>query len=72
MPELARLETPLKRFMEEEGRTQSWLARRLGVRRQQVYQWCNGIHVPSEARQREIAELLRQKVEDLFPPAVAS
>jgi DNA-binding XRE family transcriptional regulator len=69
---LARVETPLKRLLEEEGRSQAWLARRLEVRRQTVQAWCNGIHAPSEARQREIAEILRQNVEDLFPPAVAS
>lgn len=54
----AREETPLKRLMESEGRSQAWLARRLGVKRQQVGTWIHGIHVPKEATRLEIARML--------------
>lgn len=54
----ARIETPLKRILEAEGRSQTWLARTIGVKRQQVWMWVNGIHVPVEPTREAIADAL--------------
>lgn len=64
---VARANTPLKRILEDEGRTQSWLARRLGVQRQSVGIWVHGIYRPQPETQAAIAALLGRSVEELWP-----
>jgi transcriptional regulator with XRE-family HTH domain len=68
--ERARLNTPLKAALEEDGRKQSWLAQRVGVDARQVWGWVHGLHVPGEEYQRLIAVALQRNVEDLFPPEI--
>lgn len=63
----ARLQTPLKLALEEDGRRQTWLADRLGVDPRQVWGWVHGIHIPSVATQEAIAELLSRDAEALWP-----
>lgn len=63
----ARLETPLKRILEDEGRSQAWLARRLAVTRQQVWMWTNGIHAPEHATRERIADILGRTTDELWP-----
>jgi hypothetical protein len=67
MPVRARLDTPLKRVLEDQGRRQTWLAERLGTSPRQVWGWVHGIHLPEQATQLAIAELLGQNVGDLWP-----
>lgn len=69
---LARTETPLKRILEDEGRTQAWLARRLGVKPQQVGIWVHGIYRPLPETQEAIAAALGRTVEELWPHHTAS
>lgn len=64
---LARIDTPLKRIMAEEGRTQAWLARRLNVKPQTVWSWIHGIHEPEQATRETIAEALGRTTEELWP-----
>lgn len=66
--ERARLETPLKRILDEDGRRQTWLAERVGVEPRQVWGWVHGLHVPREITQRAIADVLGRDVAELFPP----
>lgn len=54
----ARINTPLKQHLASHGISQTWLAEKLGVKRQEVWPWVNGIHVPAEATRRRIASLL--------------
>lgn len=63
-----KIPTRLKRILKEEGRTQSWLARKVGVHRNTVLQWMHvyGDH-PSDANQRAIADALGRTVDDVFP-----
>lgn len=63
----ARLNTPLKRALDEDGRRQTWLAERLGTDSRQVWGWVHGIHVPSVETRQRIADLLGRSVDDLFP-----
>lgn len=62
---LARVETPLKRILESEGRSQSWLARTLGVSRNSVQTWVHGIYLPQEATRDEICRILGRTAEEL-------
>jgi transcriptional regulator with XRE-family HTH domain len=72
----ARRETPLKRILEDEGRKQAWLARRLGVTRGTVGAWANGIRVPAPEVRARVAELLGREVAEVWeqdePPVAAS
>lgn len=65
--ERARLNTPLKQVLAEDGRRQSWLAERLGVDPRQVWGWANGLHVPADETKAAIAAALHRDVESLFP-----
>ena len=71
MSRLARIETPLKRALDEDGRRQSWLAKRLGVAPRQVWAWVHGLHVPEQATREQIARVLGRKVDDLWPDAAS-
>lgn len=64
----ARIETPLKRVLEEEGRKASWLARQVGVHPGSLQRWLDGTSVPTEENQRKVADALGRTVEELFPP----
>lgn len=64
----ARIETPLKRVMDAEGRSQTWLAKAIGVHRQQVWMWIHGIHVPEQASREAIARALGRNPDELWPP----
>lgn len=63
----ARLNTPLKQALDADGRRQTWLADRLGVDARQVWGWVHGLHVPGQATQNRIAEILGRDVADLWP-----
>ncbi len=70
---LARINTPLKRILDEEGRRQSWLAERLTaalgrqVGRAEVNRWVHGLHDPEDATKDAIAEALGRTRKELFP-----
>lgn len=68
---LARAETPLKTILDREGRSQAWLARMVGVHRQQVWMWCNGIHEPTDDTKAAIAQALGRQMHELWPEADA-
>lgn len=65
--ERARLNTPLKRVLDQEGRRQTWLAERIGIDPRQVWGWVHGLHIPAPETQRLIAVALARTVEELFP-----
>lgn len=73
MTQRARIETPLKRVLEQEGRKQTWLARELSKRlgrsitRGQVGSWAHGIHVPEHATREAIARALGRTTAELWP-----
>ncbi len=67
----ARIDTPLKRVLDEQGRRQSWLAEQIGSTPQQVNKWVGGLHVPAEATRTAIARALDVPEADLWP-ALAS
>lgn len=67
MSTLARVDTPLKRILEEQGRRQDWLAREVGVNITTVWHWVHGINRPSPANQAKIAKALGREVEEVFP-----
>lgn len=70
----ARIDTPLKRILDDEGRRQTWLAARLSeilkrpIDRSEVNRWVNGVHIPEKATRDAIAEALGRTVDELFPP----
>lgn len=74
MPELARIETPLKTVLDDEGRRQTWLAdqltEKLGrpIDARQVWGWVHGIHLPEQATRQAIADVLGRHVDELWPP----
>lgn len=64
--------TKLGLILREEGRKQSWLARRLGVDESVVSRWVHGHRVPDDMRPL-IAEALSRKRSEIFDeePAAA-
>lgn len=52
--------------MEEEGRRQIWLARRVGKDPSEISRIVNGLH-PSDDTKEAIAEVLGKQIEDLWP-----
>lgn len=68
--ERARIETPLQRILQAEGRTQAWLARTLEVDGRQVWVWVHGLHVPEPDTRGAIAQALGRTVQELWPEAV--
>lgn len=73
MTQRARIETPLKRVLDQEGRRQTWLAEQISaalgkhVDSRQVFSWVHGIHVPEHATRDAIADALGQTPEALWP-----
>jgi hypothetical protein len=65
--ERARLDTPLRKILNDEGRSQAWLARKIGTDARQVWGWVHGLHLPEPAMQTAISEALGRAVEDLWP-----
>lgn len=61
------MDTELRRILEDEGRSQAWLCRRLGVSRQAVGMWVHGIYTPVPETRAKIAELLGRDAHELWP-----
>lgn len=64
---MARADTPLKLILVNEGRSQSWLARQIGARPEQVNRWVHGLHEPAVKTQAAIADALGRSVAELWP-----
>lgn len=56
----------LKRILQEQGRTTTWLVKQLGVSLTTGYQWTSGRTTPTDSRKVKIANLLDTTVEELF------
>jgi putative transcriptional regulator len=56
----------IKEVLEERGKTQTWLADKLGVDFVTVSRYCNNHRQPSMERLGEIAKALGVKVKDLI------
>jgi DNA-binding transcriptional regulator YdaS (Cro superfamily) len=65
-------ESPILKRLGELDRTQSWLARRLGVTPSTVNRWIKGVDPIIPRRRRELALALGVRMEDLFPEPVAA
>lgn len=59
--------TPLRRIMEDEGRRQSWLARRVGIDQSELSRIVNRGLIPPEQVRCAIAEALGRTVDELWP-----
>jgi transcriptional regulator with XRE-family HTH domain len=57
--------TRLGEILDKEGRSQTWLARQIGVSRSTISQYVNGLHVPDDKR-GPIAEALEREIGDVF------
>lgn len=64
---VARIDTRLGQILRAEGRTQSWLARTVGVDRTLINRYVHGIHLPGQDMQAAIASALGRQVVDVFP-----
>lgn len=64
---VARIDTELKRILTSEGRTQSWLARTVGVDRTLINRYVHGIHRPDLPTRQAIADALGRQEPDVFP-----
>ncbi len=66
--------TPLGSILIEEGRSQTWLALKLSaalgrvVYRQEVSDWCRGIHDPEASTKAAITDVLCRPQAEIFPP----
>lgn len=59
-------QTPLKRILRDEGRLQSWLAARAGIRQDTLSRIVNGRDC-DEVTQSKIAAALGREVAEIFP-----
>lgn len=57
--------TRLDQILREEGRSQAWLARQVGVTRSRINEYCRGLHVP-DGKRAPIAEALGREIDDVF------
>ena len=64
---LARTETPLKRLLVAEGRTQAWLGRQVGADQSQVNRWVHGLHEPVQQTKDAISDALGVPTSELWP-----
>ena len=62
----------LKFAMVESGRSQRAIAQAVGMHATKLSQILHGWRVPSDDERKAIAKVLKRKVSDLFPLAVAS
>lgn len=58
--------TTLKRTLQEQGRTTTWLAKQLDVSLTTGYQWTSGKATPTDPRKIQISNLLGVSIEELF------
>lgn len=58
--------------MEDEGRRQSWLARRIGKDQAEVSRYVSRGMLPDEATREAIADALGRSVDELWPDLQAS
>ena len=56
----------IKERINDEGRTNVWLAKKLGCHRTEISQWISGRRKPSRERLRELAKLLKCNMSDLY------
>lgn len=62
--------TPLKAILIDEGRKQSWLAKRTGIAPSTINQIVHGLP-PSDSQAAAIAAVLGRHVDELWPPVKA-
>lgn len=60
--------TALDLAMWEQRWTNRRLARHIGAHETEVSRWKLGVHLPEEATREAIANALRLKVDEVFPP----
>lgn len=53
--------------LEDEGRSQVWLARKVGVSKNMVGLWVHGIYTPTVENREAIAGALGRSVAELWP-----
>lgn len=63
----APVETPLRRVMRDQGRTQKWLAAQVGTDSAQISDYCRGVHLPQASTRLAIAKTLGRHVDELWP-----
>jgi DNA-binding transcriptional regulator YdaS (Cro superfamily) len=63
---------PIVARLRELDRSQSWLARKLGVTPSTVNRWIKGVQPMPARRQREMALVLGVRVEDITPKATVA
>lgn len=59
----------LKEILEEQGRTNLWLAQKINKSENTVSRWCHNKVQPSIATLNQIAEILNVDVRELLKPA---
>lgn len=69
MHSITRLETPLRRVLQDQGRRQNWLAEQVGCDPSDMSNYVRGLHVPEETRRVAIAAALGRHPDELWPPA---
>lgn len=60
------MENKLKEVIQNQGRTQKWVAEQLGVKEDTFGQWCRNKRKFDTDMLKRIAELLNVKMEDLI------
>lgn len=63
--------TPIKRILEEEGRSQRWLAERAGIHESWMSLIVNRGWKPSEDDAQKIADVLGRDINELWPAVAA-
>lgn len=56
----------LKKVLDKQGRYPSWLASKLGISQQTIWNWCKGYFKPDYYQLIQMAEILGVAPEDLY------
>ena len=56
----------IQKVLDKQGRSQTWLAKEIGVQRQQIQRYCNNVQTPKPAVLKDIAKALSVTVKDLI------
>tara|TARA_Y100001973_G_C5209214_1_gene344236 strand:- start:18706 stop:19005 length:300 start_codon:yes stop_codon:yes gene_type:complete len=63
---IGKVKMNLKKMLEKDQRSGSWLARKLGVSPVAVSYWLKGIHVPRPHQKRKIARVFKCTIDYIF------
>lgn len=57
----------IKQLLKKEGRSQKWLADKVGLSKYSIYKYSFGVGIPQPDKAEQMAKILNTTVKELFP-----